>query len=33
LGAACLGGIVKAQFEPDVTPQQMIDRLKGLSDG
>lgn len=30
LGAACLGGMVRERFGPDATPQEMVDRLKGL---
>jgi AcrR family transcriptional regulator len=30
LTTACLGGMVRGLFGPDATPQQMVDRLKGL---
>lgn len=33
LSAACLGGMVRGLFGPDATPQQMIDRLRGIGDG
>ena len=29
-GVACLGGIVMGRFGPDATPQEAVDRLKGL---
>jgi AcrR family transcriptional regulator len=30
LGAACLGGMVRGRFGPDATPQEIVDRLKGI---